>query len=95
MRRLKPKLRGVEAIRSDLQVWADRAALAVERIAAGERSIRRGQRPASSWARVKVSKAELREARLFLASLRLELARAERWAVWRPPVQLDLWREVA
>ncbi len=29
MRRLKPKLRGVEAIRSDLQVWADRAALAV------------------------------------------------------------------
>lgn len=95
MGRVKPRLRALDAIRADLEVWADRAALAIAAISSGERAIRRGQRPATAWARVKTARAELRDARAWVASLRLELARAERWAAWRCPVQLDLWREVA
>lgn len=91
----RPKLRGLDMIRSDLQVWADRCVLALAAISSGERSIRRGQRPATSWARVKAACAELRDARVWVASLRLELARAERWAAWCCPVQLDLFKKVA
>lgn len=89
-----PARRALDELRSELLDLAGRADELRAICAGAERAIRRGRRPAAALADLRTARTWLRAVLVRLGSARVELAHAELWAVYRRPVQLDLW-EVA